>query len=68
MPSSTGSSHPRDQTHVSYVYLHWHVGSLPLTSPGKPWEVLDYLFTTLTPPRVLPVPLPCFFPVTLITV
>ena len=22
-PSSSGSSRPRDRTHVSYVYLHW---------------------------------------------
>ena len=36
MPSSRGSSQPRDRTQVSYVYLHWQVGSLPLVSPGKP--------------------------------
>ena len=35
-PSSRGSSQPRDQTHVSYNYLHWPKGSLPLTPPGKP--------------------------------
>ena len=31
-PSSRGSSQPRDQTHISYFYLHWQAGSLP----GKP--------------------------------
>ena len=35
MPSSRGSSRPRDRTHVSYVLL-WQVGSLPLMPPGKP--------------------------------
>ena len=33
MPSSKGSSRPRDQTSISY--LHWQVGSLPLAPPGK---------------------------------
>ena len=28
MPSSRGSCWPRDQTHISYVYLHWQMGSL----------------------------------------
>ena len=36
VPSSQGSSQSRDQTCISYVYLHWHVGSLPLASTGKP--------------------------------
>ena len=31
-PSFRGSSQPRDQTHISYFYLHWQAGSLP----GKP--------------------------------
>ena len=31
-----GSSRPRDQTRLSYVYLHWQAGSLPLGPPGKP--------------------------------
>ena len=35
-PSSMGSSRPREQTLISYVYLHWQVGFLPLASPGKP--------------------------------
>ena len=35
MPSASGSSRPRDRTCVSYVYLHWQAGSLPLASPGK---------------------------------
>ena len=33
MPSSRGSSWPRDWTHVSYV--PWHVGSLPLEPSRK---------------------------------
>ena len=36
MPSSRGSSQPRDRTHVSYVYLHWKAGSLPPVPLGKP--------------------------------
>ena len=38
-PSSRGSSQPRYQTHVSYIYLHWQVGPLPLAPPGKPPNV-----------------------------
>ena len=34
MPSSRGSSRPRDQTGVSYL-LHCQVGSLPLVPAGK---------------------------------
>ena len=34
MPSSKGSSWPRDQIHVSCL-LHWQVGSLPLAPPGE---------------------------------
>ena len=30
MPSSRGSSWPRDWTCVSYIYLHWQAGSLTL--------------------------------------
>jgi len=36
MPSSRGSSQPRDWTCVSYINLHWQVGSLPLAPPGNP--------------------------------
>ena len=36
MPSSRGSSWPRDWTLVFSLYLHWQVGSLPLVPPGKP--------------------------------
>ena len=36
MPSSRGSSRPRDRTHISYVYLRWQAGSSPLVPPGKP--------------------------------
>ena len=34
--SSRGSSRPRDRTSVSYIYLCWQSGSLPLAPPGKP--------------------------------
>ena len=34
IPSSRGSSQPRDRTHISYL-LHWQAGSLPLAPPGK---------------------------------
>ena len=34
MPSFRGSSQLRDQTHVSCL-LHWQMGSLPLSPPGK---------------------------------
>ena len=30
MPSSRGSSQPRDRTHVSCVSVHWQEGSLPI--------------------------------------
>jgi len=39
MPSSRGSSRPRDRTHVSCL-LHWQAGSLPLEPPGKPINLL----------------------------
>ena len=38
MPSSKGSSQPRDQICISYVKLHWQAGSLPLAPPGKLWK------------------------------
>ena len=36
MPSSRGSSRPRDGTQVIYVSCIWQAGSLPLGPPGKP--------------------------------
>ena len=36
LPSSRGSSQPRDGTSVSYVSCNWQTGSLPLALPGKP--------------------------------
>ena len=35
MPSSRGSSRPRDEIRDSYI-LHWQADSLPLAPPGKP--------------------------------
>ena len=40
VPSSRGSSGPRDRTCISYTYLHWQVGSLPLAPPGKPEMII----------------------------
>ena len=36
MPSSRGSSQPRDRTHVCCIHLHWQTGSSPLAPAGKP--------------------------------
>ena len=36
MPSSRGSSQPRDWTHVCCIHLHWQAGSSPLAPAGKP--------------------------------
>ena len=36
MSPSRGSSRPRDWNRISYVYLHWQEGSLPLVTPEKP--------------------------------
>ena len=44
MPSSKGSSQPRDWTSVFYL-LHWQVGSLPLVTPGKPVDSTDMCFS-----------------------
>ena len=37
VPSSRGSSPPRDRTHISYCLLHWQVGSF---TAGATWEAL----------------------------
>ena len=41
IPSSRGSSEPRDQTCISCL-LHWQAGSLPLAPPGKPALVAQW--------------------------
>ena len=41
--SSRVSSQPSNWTHISYIYLNWQVGSLPLEPPGNPqwfWQLL----------------------------
>ena len=44
MPSSRGSSRPRDQTHVSYIsLLHWQAGSLPLAPPQKLSSPVEFI-------------------------
>ena len=43
MPSSRASFQPRDQTSVSFVSLHWQVGSLPLAPPGNPRYIYIYI-------------------------
>ena len=40
--SSRGSSHLRDYTHVSYIYLHWQVGSLSLVPSGKAYRQTSF--------------------------
>ena len=35
MPSSMGSSQPRDQIHTSLYLLHWQLSSLPIAPSGK---------------------------------
>ena len=47
-PSFRGSSQPRGQTHVSYVYLHWQVGSLPVAATGNPFS-RSIMFDSLWP-------------------
>ena len=41
MPSSRGSSQPRDET-LSLSLLHWQVSSLPLPPLGKPYCCMDW--------------------------
>ena len=60
MPSSRGSSQPRDQTQISCLlcFLHWQMGSLPLAPPGKPaiWgesESCSVLSNSLRPLGIL---------------
>ena len=49
MPSSRGSSQPKDQTPVSYVcLLHWQVDSLLLVPPGRPYTDLN-IFVIISP-------------------
>ena len=43
MPFSRGSSQPRDWTLISYIYLHWQAGSLPLIPPGKPTHIYMWM-------------------------
>ena len=45
MPSSRGSSWPRDWTLVSGICLHWQAGSLPLVPPGKPQSPIGACIT-----------------------
>ena len=35
--SSRGFSPPRDQTHISCIFVHWQEDSLPLSHMGSPW-------------------------------
>ena len=44
MPSSRGSSQPRDQTCVSCL-LHWQAGYLPLVPPGRPTHTHTHTHT-----------------------
>ena len=40
--SSWGSSGARDWNCVSYIYLHWRAGSLPLAPPRKPQSCMKW--------------------------
>ena len=40
--SSRGSSQLRDHTHISYIYLHWQVGSLSLVPSGKAYRETSF--------------------------
>ena len=47
MPSSRGSSQPRNPTHISCLFrlLHWQAGSLPIEPSGNPHNwLLDLSF------------------------
>ena len=49
MPSSRGSSRPRDQTCILWL-LCWQAYSFPLAPPGKPaisWSLLKFMSTEL---------------------
>ena len=46
LPSSRGSSWPRDRTRISYV-LHWQVDSLPLAPPEEPQPCLRLILNIL---------------------
>ena len=47
MPSSRGSSWPRNGTSV-FCLLHWQAGSWPLAPPGKPHMCILYHFISGT--------------------
>ena len=53
MPSSRGSSWPRDWICISYV-LHWQADSLPLVPPGKPNQLC--ILYILEKPTIFPSP------------
>ena len=40
MPSTSVSPRPRDQTHVSYIYLHWQVDSFHQCHLGSPFILI----------------------------
>ena len=46
IPFSRGSSWLRDQTQVSLCLLHWQVGSLLLSLPGKPPLITQFSSVT----------------------
>ena len=43
MPSSRGSSRPRDRTGVSLRLLHWQAGPLSLVPAGKKVELNNFV-------------------------
>ena len=43
--------------HLSHL-LHWQVGSLPLAPPGKPFNYIQFHFSSVRPQRRQPITLP----------
>ena len=58
VPSSTGYSRPRDQTHVSLHLLHWQADSVPPAAPGKPTSVSGLFSPPCPKPQLSPLRTP----------
>ena len=58
MPSSRGSSRPRDQTRFSLHLLHWQADSVPPAPPGKPTSVGGLFSLPCPKPQLSPLSTP----------
>ena len=47
-----GTSWPSNGTHISYIYLLWLEGSLPLAPPGSWYLIFAYLNSVKMPPDI----------------